>query len=44
MLNAAVLHDQLHAGFIRFLFSMKTSFTKWKADPDGAASEYTKAG
>jgi len=23
---------------------MKTSFTKWNPDPDGAASEYIKAG
>lgn len=26
------------------LYSMKTSFTKWKPDPEGAASEYEKAG
>ena len=27
-----------------WLDSMKTSFTKWKPDPDGAAAAYTKAG
>ena len=29
---------------VLFLFSMKTSFFKWKPDLDGAAAAYTKAG
>ena len=29
---------------LHFFFSIKTSWTKWKADFDGAAHEYEKAG
>lgn len=30
--------------FSSYIFSLKTSFMKWKPDYDSAASEYAKAG